>query len=522
VREETPRPRLLSALPLVAFAGLAVVLVRCAWQCDDGYITFRTVWNWVHGYGLRWNPIERVQAYTHPLWMLAATACLLVSGDVYYSTIGLSIALTLLAVFVLYRAAPSPAYALLTILFFGASSAAVDFAASGLETPLLVLLLALFVLVLEREPASPRTLLLALLVSLIGLTRLDALLLVLPALAVRAWGQWSRATALRLCLGAVPLGLWHAFSLFYYGFLFPNTAYAKLGRHAPLAEVLLRGIVYLSDSLRHDPVTLLVVLAGIRTAAVHDKRTARGLGAGVALYLLYVISIGGDFMSGRFLVAPFVVALALLGSDPLWRGVRPAAIAGATALVIALILPDSRMLSGAEYGRGDPLSHIRDTGIGDERAYYYPSTGLLNVWRRRHELAAVGAPVPPHAWAIAGAKARADNVKAMPVPEVGFFGYFAGPGVHIVDLFALADPLLARLPFDPSIAYRVGHYVRRLPEGYGRSVVGENQIVDPRVKNYYEVIRLITRGPLLSAARLRAIVRMQLGLGPSPPPPDYH
>ncbi len=36
---------------------------------DDAYITLRTVDNFINGYGLTWNISERVQAYTHPLWM---------------------------------------------------------------------------------------------------------------------------------------------------------------------------------------------------------------------------------------------------------------------------------------------------------------------------------------------------------------------------------------------------------------------------------------------------------------------
>lgn len=37
---------------------------------EDAFITFRVVDNFIHGYGLRWNIDERVQVYTHPLWML--------------------------------------------------------------------------------------------------------------------------------------------------------------------------------------------------------------------------------------------------------------------------------------------------------------------------------------------------------------------------------------------------------------------------------------------------------------------
>ena len=48
-----------------------VVLLRSAWITEDAYITLRTVDNFINGYGLTWNIAERVQVYTHPLWMLA-------------------------------------------------------------------------------------------------------------------------------------------------------------------------------------------------------------------------------------------------------------------------------------------------------------------------------------------------------------------------------------------------------------------------------------------------------------------
>ena len=39
-----------------------LLLIRTAWLDDDAYITFRTVDNVLHGYGLRWNVLNRVQA----------------------------------------------------------------------------------------------------------------------------------------------------------------------------------------------------------------------------------------------------------------------------------------------------------------------------------------------------------------------------------------------------------------------------------------------------------------------------
>ena len=57
-------------LRIVLLVFYAVILLRTAWLSDDGFITFRTIDNFIHGYGLRWNVAERVQTYTHPLWML--------------------------------------------------------------------------------------------------------------------------------------------------------------------------------------------------------------------------------------------------------------------------------------------------------------------------------------------------------------------------------------------------------------------------------------------------------------------
>jgi arabinofuranosyltransferase len=48
---------------------ILVLSIRRAWISDDAFITFRVIDNFINGYGLTWNPQERVQVYTHPLWM---------------------------------------------------------------------------------------------------------------------------------------------------------------------------------------------------------------------------------------------------------------------------------------------------------------------------------------------------------------------------------------------------------------------------------------------------------------------
>ena len=77
---------------VVRVLGLAVfawVLLRTAWVCDDAFISFRVVENAVAGHGLRWNIADRVQVFTHPLWMLLHIPLRTISGELYYTSLGL-------------------------------------------------------------------------------------------------------------------------------------------------------------------------------------------------------------------------------------------------------------------------------------------------------------------------------------------------------------------------------------------------------------------------------------------------
>jgi arabinofuranosyltransferase len=81
-------PRPVAALLLLVFLA---VLLRTAWISDDGLISLRTVMNVTHGNGLTFNIGERVQTFTHPLWLALLTAGYLAIGNVYYVTFALSI-----------------------------------------------------------------------------------------------------------------------------------------------------------------------------------------------------------------------------------------------------------------------------------------------------------------------------------------------------------------------------------------------------------------------------------------------
>jgi arabinofuranosyltransferase len=125
---------IVAAIPVVGV--FTAVYAVTAWQCDDAYITHRSIDNLLAGHGLRWQPPERVQSFTHPLWLFLLVPARALTGEAYYSTLALSYVISARAwcCFSLARRA-----AALRIRAGGVallSQAFVDYSSSGLENPL--------------------------------------------------------------------------------------------------------------------------------------------------------------------------------------------------------------------------------------------------------------------------------------------------------------------------------------------------------------------------------------------------
>jgi arabinofuranosyltransferase len=92
--------------------------------------------NVTHGFGLTFNISERVQTFTHPLWMLPLTVGYVVVGNVYYATFFVSMLTSLVAFWLIVRGAASASQAWLAAGLLIFSRAFVDYSTSGLENPL--------------------------------------------------------------------------------------------------------------------------------------------------------------------------------------------------------------------------------------------------------------------------------------------------------------------------------------------------------------------------------------------------
>ncbi len=480
----------------------AIEIARTAWIADDAAITLRTVLNFINGYGARFNLDERVQAYTHPLWFLLISALSLISNNVFASTLWLSGACSLGALWLLLRSRHSLMNGTVVVAGLLLSKAYIDFSASGLENPLshlIALSTAIAALRFATDPDERWLRLSCLGVGAAYLTRPDLILIVLPLVALVVIQQRpSPGVLVRSALfGAVPVLAWTAMATYYYGSLFPNPAYAKLGPGVPFGERVIRGGWYFLHSVPRDPLTLAMIALGT-AIGLWEGGASAAISVGILLYLAYVLAVGGDFMEGRFLTCPLLLSgLVLIRAQH--STARLVTIAACVAGLGALGLQNT-LLSPASY---DNRENSPD-GIADERGSYFQDHGWLNA----------GADV----FGVLDWSVDPEYVNEIRVVcgSLGFDSILDGPAVHYIDTCGLADPLLARLPAIRTPEWRIGHFVRALPSGYEESIrTRSNRLTDADIRSYYDSIRLVTRGDLNDPKRLWEVFRLNAGLARS-------
>lgn len=490
-------------LAMVAIAlVLLAVAVRVAWIGDDAYITLRTVENWCTGGGLRWNLGDRVQTFTHPLWMLLLAGARALSGEVYFTTIVVSLLVSTAAILLLLRRAGRIQAMLAVGLLLLGTRAFTDYTTSGLETPLLYLLLVLFAGVAVGERPVPERLPLAVLcAALAATTRMDMALLCAPAVISMVPAVGWRTALRQGALASAPFLGWILFAVIWFGSALPITAHAKaFGLGIPPMDLVVQGLRYLAFALTDDPLLLPTVVIGLGSGLLVPA--SRWLALGGVLYCGYVVKVGGDFMAGRFLLPPFVIAVSILARLLDRRPQRAFAVA-IGALLLAAMGGVPQWARGPDRDTPPTEEQIyAQHGIVDERRVYYPLLGLWSSNRLipgRGELEMVGFP-----------EGRTTNWILMS-GAVGLPGFQLGERGHLLDPL-LCDPLLARLPARDPTRWRIGHVLRRIPEGYFESLAsGENRLHHPGLRAYHDQVLQLTQAPLFTGSRWSAILGMAVG-----------
>jgi hypothetical protein len=331
---------------------------------DDSLISYRYAERLVAGQGLTWNNGERVEGYSNLAWVLLLAAYRWLGGDLLVGGRVLGLACGLLT-FVAIALALRPrtlreVLAPLAGLFaLATASPFVVWTTAGLEQPLLAACLAVAV-ALAREDLDATTVPcfrrhgLGAALFLLCWTRPDGALLAGAILI--AWALLRRKAEDRL-RAPLLLAVWPAaamvsqlvFRIAYYHAMVPNTALAKLG----FTSVRIgQGFVYAKLATLALWPLLAFVLVALVFAFVPAKGPRKfGLFAlPFALWLVYVVCIGGDIFPAHRHFVPLLVLAAFAFAETVrllasfsWRG---------TVVGLSLLALVPTLLS--QYAKTDP------------------------------------------------------------------------------------------------------------------------------------------------------------------------
>lgn len=520
----------------IAYIGIAVyfiTLAKCAWLSDDYFITLRQLEQLLAGHGIRFNLYERSFLSTSVAYFFILLPLRLATSDpfVMYAVFALACNATLL--YLLWVLAQRNVWVwLLGLGLLFASKAHFDYSWFGQENPLgHVLATALALawcrlypgLKVGEPPTRAWWCFFVALVAVAPLYRHDFVLLAWPLAGWALWANrarlgWAglfRSTALML----VPLGAWTLFSLVYFGFPLPASAYAKLPEGYGLGYRLVSAWDYYRFSLHKDGVMMSVIFAS--QLLWFRRGPARAIAVAVALVLIYVIFVGGDYMGGRFFSAAYVLMVAfVVGTAGYWhrhlilmggkrrRDFLYCGLGIGLALWIAL-WPHSPLKSPILYEDTVFDHDAFPSGVSNERAAWQPVTGITVWWKSRRN----DTTYPDDVTARLGILLRdeAGVGQTFHVCNLGLTPYNARLDQNFVDIWGLADSFVARLP---PLTWRPGHLERVRPLGLTESLAsGTPAFADPGLNRYFDILRNVTGNErLLSASRMEDLMAMNLGL----------
>lgn len=353
---------------------------------DDAFISFRYADNLVSGHGLVWNPGgEPVAGYSNFLWTVLMAGVIWLGIDPVWGSWGLGIALCAGTLLVTHRLGRDlfrdSRDALWVVVLLGTNYTFSAWATGGMETQLQAFLVVLTTREVFRlcgdEVVGPwRPVGISLLFAVLLLTRLDSAVVVAPLTTLALLAIWRSpprapavaAAAALIVPGATVVAAWLGWMASYYGDVLPNTYYVKVATQTSVFG----GLHYLYRFAAQYwllPLGVLLMAARPSLAATALLRPSdlrlRAILVTLALWAVYLVRTGGDFMEFRFLVPVLPLLFVWL-----WSGVRIVVperrvrMAAVIALVVASGL-HAATFRGSRFGLESIdgiASHLREEG----------------------------------------------------------------------------------------------------------------------------------------------------------------
>ncbi len=448
--EKTPKtPYLLFAI-FVIFIAHSLIL-----QClaEDAFISFRFAKNLATGHGLVWNLGEKpVEGYTNFLWVIISAVLIKLRLNILWLSQAIGIIAGLLAILYTYRFSwrflgLSRWFSLIPCLFLALSGPFAAWAASGMETNLF----ALFVLIAAyhfvsfwKRTAAKDLYSCFIFLFFATLTRPEGFLIFglifVLSLILFFLNRLSLKNLLYPLLSYIILFLaYFVWRFAYFGYLLPNTFYAKTGGSTlqylrGLEYVKFFAICFLGPFL---PVALWFIAAkrknffgrtGSRGIVEHINKN---LGIYLSLviflaYTLYIIYVGGDYMAMyRFFVPvlPFMYIIFCFFVDRIFRMAASSKLQKTWLLIFIIFAAVATVIHSTPLEKSiykkPAYMHGTYRGVETER-WHTARLALLGKFFDKY---------------------KNNAGESVASTAIGIISYYAD--MKIIDFFGLVDPYLA-------------------------------------------------------------------------------
>ena len=317
----------LHVLILIVMGISAVFYFR--FTAEDAYITYRYAENFVNIGSLVYNEGEPINAMTSPLHTILSAALFFVTGDIVLSNKVFSIILVFISALVVWYRSRGHLHLQVLALILLIPPSVLLWTFGGLETPILLFLATITVILALRPPPFGLKLLcvIFLLAGLAFLTRYDSILFFLPlALYVGSKTQSIKHVSIALAGAAILPLAWLFVSIYYYGDLLPTSFYVKTPK-GNLGTLIFNG-VYIASYLLYVGIIPVLGLVFVLLVPKHKTidvlyrhfKSIWWLYLGLLLEILYGLTMATHHMmfSFRFFV-PYIPSTVILVVDLLRR-----------------------------------------------------------------------------------------------------------------------------------------------------------------------------------------------------------
>ncbi|HOI29853.1 MAG TPA: hypothetical protein PLZ15_08860 [Melioribacteraceae bacterium] len=319
---------------------------------DDAFITLRYVENFLDGKGLVFNDGEKVEGYTNFLWLLLIAKLKYISNLVSFEVTLVTLTQLLSIIFsfivliytflftksLMKRYLPESGnsiyrniYSLIPAFLLSQSTPMIYWGVSGMETSLFVLLTMVSLhrfLTGNNETADPVFVIVSVLNSLTRPEGFLIFLLIMSFSVMRKipYSPTDKKLLSRLInsksgkvilLYSFPVLIYLIFRITYYGYLFPNTFYAKTGF---TGEYLSRGVDYVVSGIGNTFFYgILLILPALNFLKQNLSSVTKFYLYFIFMHFVFIALIGGDVLPVDRFILPVIPVVFIFATITLYR-----------------------------------------------------------------------------------------------------------------------------------------------------------------------------------------------------------